>query len=137
MSRRKRTSEILDKVTLRITGMRSIDNPLDLGSGYSLTEYETRQQTLRQQLETYNTMLSAIDDAALQLQQTEKEMRNYAEHILLATAARYGRNSNQYMQSGGKIRSKAIKRSTPPIVTPMMTLPEITNTNGSKVAAMN
>ena len=137
MTRQKRTSEILDKVSLRITGMRSIDTPLDLGDGYSLTEYETRQQALRQQLETYNTMLSAIDDAALQLQQSEKEMRNYAEHILLATAARYGRNSNQYMQSGGKIRGKSVRRSITPMVTPMMALLETTSANGNKVAAMN
>ncbi|GAX39257.1 hypothetical protein NIES4075_02080 [Tolypothrix sp. NIES-4075] len=109
MARLKRSSIVLDKATLRISGMRSISETLEFGDGLSLAEYERRIQTLQMKLSSYNTMLSTLDEAVGQIELLEEELRNYSEKMLMSVATRYGKNSLQYMQAGGKPR-KSSKR---------------------------
>jgi hypothetical protein len=100
---------VLDKATLRISGMRSISETLEFGDGLSLAEYERRIQTLQMKLSSYNTMLSTLDEAVGQIELLEQELRSYSEKMLMSVATRYGKNSLQYMQAGGKPR-KSSKR---------------------------
>ncbi|MEH2050124.1 hypothetical protein [Nostoc sp.] len=110
MARLKRSSTVLDKATLRISGMRSISETLEFGDSLNLAEYEKRIQILQMKLSSYNTMLSTVDEAVGQIQLLEQDLRSYSEKMLMSVATRYGKNSLQYMQAGGKPR-KSSKRS--------------------------
>jgi uncharacterized protein involved in exopolysaccharide biosynthesis len=134
MTRQKRTSSTLETAIFRASGMRSIDETLDYGHGLNIVEYETRIQTLRTKLTTYNDLLTSLDSTTQELDTLERALRSYSENMLLSTAARYGKTSNQYMQAGGTIR-KTTKR-TPPSATKTTPLPESIPTT-PLTAAMN
>ena len=110
MVRLKRSSTVLDKATLRISGMRSISETLEFDDSLNLAEYQKRIQTLQTKLSSYNTMLSTVDEAVGQIELLEQDLRSYSEKMLMSVATRYGKNSLQYMQAGGKPR-KSSKRS--------------------------
>ncbi len=111
MARLKRSSTVLDKAMRRIAGMRSISETLEFGEGLNLTEYDARIQALQTRLGNYNTMLSTLDEMAGQIALLEQELRSYSEKMLMAVAARYGRDSLQYMQAGGTLRKRSVRRS--------------------------
>jgi hypothetical protein len=111
MVRSKRKSEVLDKATMRITGMKTIGEPLDFGNGLNLEAYETRFQALQNQLIVYNEMLNSIDGVATQIESMEQELRGYSERMLTGVLARYGKESSQYRQAGGKPRKAPSKRT--------------------------
>ena len=111
MARSKRSSEVLDKATMRITGMKTIGEPLDFGNGFTLAEYEARFLALQSQLMIYNEMLDSIDGIATQIESMELELRGYSERMLAGVLTRYGKESQQYRQAGGKVRKASNKRS--------------------------
>lgn len=104
MARLKRGSPILEKALRRIAGMRSISSTLDFGNELSLTEYDNRIQNLQNQLSTYNSLLSTLDEMAGSLSLSEEELSKYSEKMLMSVATRYGKDSLQYIQAGGKQR---------------------------------
>jgi hypothetical protein len=122
MARLKRGSTILDKAARRIAGMRSISETLEFGDGLSLTEYEKRIQTLQTKLSSYNTMLSTLDEAIGQIQLLEQDLSIYSERMLMSVKTRYGKNSLQYVQAGGKLRQQNKRTSTTAPTTTMMAL---------------
>jgi hypothetical protein len=134
MTRQKRTSATLETAISRASGMRSLDATLDYGHGLNIAEYETRIQTLRDTLTTYNDLLTHLDSTAEELTNLEQSLRSYSEKMLLSTAARYGKTSTQYMQAGGTIR-KTTKRATTS-KTPIALSPEAIPTT-ALAAAMN
>ena len=111
MARLKRTSPALDKATMRISGMRSIDETLDLGNGLSLTMYEAHFKALQMELLDYNTMLTSIDAIGVAVKEKEATLRDYSERMLMGVTSRYGRGSLEYLQAGGKVRKAPAKRS--------------------------
>ncbi|BAY17296.1 hypothetical protein NIES21_31320 [Anabaenopsis circularis NIES-21] len=122
MARLKRGSTILDKATRRIAGMRSISETLEFGDGLSLTEYERRIQTLQTKLSNYNMMLSTLDEAMGQIQLLEQDLSSYSEKMLMSVRTRYGKNSLQYVQAGGKLRQQNKRASTTAPTTTIMAL---------------
>ncbi len=110
MARLKRSSPTLEKALRRIAGMRSISPTLEFGNGLNLTDYDSRIQTLQTQLSTYNTLLSTLDEMTGRLSLTEEELRGYSEKMLMSVATRYGKDSLQYVQAGGKQRKNLSRR---------------------------
>jgi hypothetical protein len=134
MTRTKRTSAVFEKATHRMTSLRSIDPNLELSEGLSLAEYEMKVQTLQTTLAHYNTLLSSVDEAAGQVAVQELMVRQYSENMLMAIALRYGKDSLQYMQAGGKKRKPAKTKSTSKPTGPVPTEPIPTT---PMTAAMN
>lgn len=134
MARLKRSSTVLDKAGRRMAGMRSIDEKLEFGDGLSLAEYSSRIQTLQMQLSSYNTMLSGLDEMAGRVKLLEQDLRSYSEKMLMSVAARYGKDSLEYVQAGGTLR----RRTTSRVATPTTTIASVaetsatTNGNGTK-----
>ncbi|HEY9643619.1 MAG TPA: hypothetical protein V6C57_24230 [Coleofasciculaceae cyanobacterium] len=141
MARLKRGSEVLEKATRRMAGMRSINPTLDFGDGLSLAEYNARIQTLQMQLSNYNTMLSGVDEAAGQIRLLEQELRSYSEKMLMRVAIQYGKDSLQYVQAGGKHRKRSTQRTVSATPTAAVTVPiaeaVLTNGNGTKASVVN
>ena len=99
MARLKRSSSVLEKGIRRFAGMRSINDPLEFGSGLSLAEYDARIQALQGQLASYNTMLSTVDEMAGMIKLMEQELRSYSEKMLMGVVTRYGKDSSMCRQA--------------------------------------
>ncbi|MBX9255360.1 hypothetical protein H1Q63_15665 [Desmonostoc muscorum CCALA 125] len=131
MARLKRSSQVLDKATRRIAGMQSISETLEFGDGLSVAEYEKRIQTLQTKLSSYNKMLSTLDEAAGQIELLEEDLSSYSERMLMSVRTRYGKNSLQYVQAGGKRRQSNKRASaTAPTTTAIAPNVEKATTNG-------
>lgn len=101
MSRPKRGSKVLEKAEMRVAGMQSINQTLDLGNGLSIEHFSAMITEMRSKLAAYNTTLSAIDKARSEVLELEQKLSDYSEHMLLGVATRYGKSSNEYEMAGG------------------------------------
>lgn len=113
MSRRKRSSTVLEKVERRISGMMTIKEDLDFGDGLSFEAFKISASDVREKQQQYNAILSEVDGLYNDLMQAEEELGEMADHMLSAVKARFGRDSSQYEKAGGVRRSerKRLKRS--------------------------
>ncbi|HBL10410.1 MAG TPA: hypothetical protein DD379_03175 [Cyanobacteria bacterium UBA11162] len=105
MARLKRGSQVLQKAERRCAALKSISATLDLGDGLTLDNYLLLIDGLRSQLDSYNKSLSMVDRAAIIVQDTEQQLRTLSERMLIAVAARYGKNSYEYEMAGGTRKS--------------------------------
>src|SRR5438270_3498116 len=112
MPRRKRSSKALDEAYTRINGMTTIDKDLDLGGDLTLTKFKQAANKFSTDLDAYNQTLSQLDQLANDLNADEKTLGDFAERMLAAVGARWGRNSNEYEQAG-HARTNASARSPP------------------------
>jgi hypothetical protein len=101
MARRKRTSQLLEKAVRRAASMSSIDPGLDLGNGLTLPAFSTLIETMRSRENAYNSALSNLDKLYREMLETERELGDMAEHMLLGVATRYGKSSVEYGMAGG------------------------------------
>jgi hypothetical protein len=112
MGRPKRSSKVVEQAQRRAAAMRSINANLDLGNGLTLVEYNKAIDAVRADIATYNEALSQVDHAANGVQAGEKKLRDLSELMLLAVAARYGKDSSEYEMAGGTRKSER-KRPKP------------------------
>ena len=110
MARRKRTSQMLEKAVRRAAGINSIDPNLDLGNGLTLPAFSTLIETMRTKENAYNSALSNLDKLYREMLQTERELGDMAEHMLLGVATRYGKSSVEYGMAGGVPKNQRRKR---------------------------
>jgi hypothetical protein len=116
MARRKKSSTIISDAANRLAGVKSIDPNLDLGSGLTAQAFSDSINAAQTALENYNMALSTVDEKQNIYLEKERALRDIHERILLAVAARYGKNSNEYEQAGGTRkadRAKTAKKIAP------------------------
>ena len=87
---------MLEKAVRRAAGINSIDPNLDLGNGLTLPAFSTLIETMRTKENAYNSALSNLDKLYREMLQTERELGDMAEHMLLGVATRYGKSSVEY-----------------------------------------
>ncbi len=109
MSRKKRSSRILEKAQLRLSGVESIDAQLDVGSGINTLGLSETINELRIKLNAYNTALASVDSLQNQVAEAEQAVASYAERMLTGVATMYGKDSNEYEMAGG-VRKRDRKR---------------------------
>jgi hypothetical protein len=112
MGRPKRSSKVVEQAQRRAAAMRSINANLDPGNGLTLVEYNKAIDAVRADIATYNEALSQVDHAANGVQAGEKKLRDLSELMLMAVAARYGKDSSEYEMAGGTRKSER-KRPKP------------------------
>ncbi|NJL40808.1 MAG: hypothetical protein HC840_18045 [Leptolyngbyaceae cyanobacterium RM2_2_4] len=111
MARQKRSSKVLEKSERRLAALKSISSTLDLGNGRTVEIYEQAIESGRRRLEFYNTTLSTADAAGTAVAEFEKSLSELSEDMLLAVAAKFGKDSPEYEMAGGVRRSER-KRPT-------------------------
>ena len=119
MSRRKRTSRILEKAELRSAGLKSIVPSIKFDDDNNIEKLIASIEQLRTKLDAYNTALSVIDSFQSEIEEMEKNLSSLSEKMLMAVAIKYGKNSREYEMGGGvrnserirKIRSSRLKAS--------------------------
>lgn len=105
MRRQKRNSRALTKAERRIEGLQMIHRDLDFGNGFSIADYNTKVQQLREKLAVYNQTKTMMEKTQNALVDAEKELNSYSEHMLLSVASRYGKDSDEYGMAGGTRKS--------------------------------
>jgi hypothetical protein len=138
MSRKKRTSQALEKATRRVASLRSIDTHLDLGNDLTLDAYFTLIETMRAQENDYNTALSKLDQLYSEMLTTETKLSDMSEHMLLGVATKYGKSSVEYGMAGGvpkNQRRKGLRGETPAATDAQTTL--VVSPNGSPNGSKN
>jgi hypothetical protein len=116
MARRKKSSTIISDAANRLAGVKSIDPNLDLGNGLTAQAFSDSINAAQTALENYNMALSTVDEKQNIYLEKERALRDVHERVLLAVAARYGKNSNEYEQAGGTRktdRAKTAKKIAP------------------------
>lgn len=106
MPRKKAASRHIDKAQKRISGMKSIDENLDLGNGLTNVAYGAAITEASTKLDLYNQHLSNLDEKYNDWKQSEKSLRDLNERMLIGVAARYGKDSNEYEKAGGIKKSE-------------------------------
>lgn len=112
MARKKRTSPAFEKLAQRLSGLKAIDEKLDLGNNLTVDSIIQKIVAYNGELEEYNIMLSNTDTKLNEIEAMEEAANNLSEIILFAVAAKFGKDSNEYEMAGGK-RKSDIKRNAP------------------------
>ncbi|MEH2346998.1 MAG: hypothetical protein V7K55_03170 [Nostoc sp.] len=141
MARRKRTSLVLEKAVRRASGITSIAPNLDLGNGLSLPTFSTLIETMRTKENAYNSALSSLDKLYREMLETEDELGDMTEHMLMAVATRYGKSSVEYGMAGGVPKNQRRKGLRGESSTPSSEQPSFVasaeSKNGNKSAAIS
>ncbi|MBW4448614.1 MAG: hypothetical protein KME38_17560 [Spirirestis rafaelensis WJT71-NPBG6] len=140
MARQKRTSKVLEKAVRRAASINSIDPNLNVGNGLTLPAFSTVIETMRTKENAYNTALSSLDKLYREMLETERQLADMAEHILLGVATRYGKSSVEYGMAGGvpkNQRSKGLRGESSTSGSQQMSfVADVdSNGNGKKAAA--
>ncbi|MDZ8092102.1 MAG: hypothetical protein RMZ42_09180 [Nostoc sp. DedQUE05] len=110
MARLKRTSQVLEKAARRAASISSIDPNLDVSNGLTLFAYSSLIETMRNKENIYNTALSNLDKIYREMLETEQQLADMTEHILMGIGAKYGKSSVEYGMAGGVPKNQRRKR---------------------------
>ncbi|MEH2131004.1 MAG: hypothetical protein V7K86_10165 [Nostoc sp.] len=139
MARRKRTSLVLEKAVRRAASINSIHPNIDLGNGLTLPAFSTLIETMRTKENAYNSALSSLDKLYREMLETEDELGDMAEHMLMAVGTRYGKSSVEYGMAGGipkNQRRKGLRGESPTTSNEQPSfLASVESKNGKKPAA--
>jgi uncharacterized protein YqgV (UPF0045/DUF77 family) len=89
---------------------------LNITDDINATKYEERINALRDKINTYNTELSVLDEQLAVIQDLEEALAEFSDRVLSGVAAKYGRDSDEYLKVGGTKKSDR-KRPTRKILT--------------------
>jgi HAMP domain-containing protein len=112
MTRKKRTSRMLEKAELRSAGLKAVDPMMNFGDTRSMTNLTTQIERLRTKIDSYNTALAIIDSSKTEIEALEKSLGDLSDQMLIGVAFKYGKNSSEYEMAGGVRKSERIRRST-------------------------
>jgi hypothetical protein len=112
MALKKRTSKTLDEADMRASSMQSITATLNLGNNLSLAKFKELVAAGRAKLDDYNQTLATADQKANDVVAAEQAVRDYSGRMLAGVAAAFGKDSDEYEQSGGT-RTSERKRPAP------------------------
>lgn len=109
--KRKTATRIMTSAEARLASLKSIDPALDLGAGLKISDFENAINAAKARLEKYNTSLGVSDNLLNEFYQDEKTLKDINERMLAGVGSRYGKDSDEYEQSGG-VRKSERKRPT-------------------------
>lgn len=101
MGRLRRKSSVLETALIRKANLTKIAPTLDLGHGNTLAAYNAEIATLQSDLDAYNQILAAADDALNRLRAAEKSVANRSTRMLAGVGVAYGKDSSEYEMAGG------------------------------------
>ncbi len=114
MARLKRTSAVLDAADKRLSGLKGINPPANLGANLTEAIYTVKIDSVRAKLEAYNQMIAELDRLQNELKQEEAELNDLNRRILSAGEAIYGPDSSEYEMLGGTRKSERKKPTKKP-----------------------
>ncbi|MDZ8110177.1 MAG: hypothetical protein RM338_31895 [Nostoc sp. DedQUE12a] len=112
MPRKKRSSPVLEKTEQKLIGFKSINSSLDFGDSVSVNHLSELTGQLRDEIDQYNMMLTALDTAKEKIEILEKSICETSERLVDGVASKYGKNSREYEMAGGVRKSDRIRKAT-------------------------
>jgi hypothetical protein len=106
MARKKRKSKAVENGLKRAAALKAIDPKLDLGNGLTLDAYNAAIQAHEDDVDGYNTDLSALDARLTGIKTNEKTLAQLSVRMLKGVASKFGENSDEYEKAGGKRTSE-------------------------------
>ena len=101
MSRKRRTSSVLETSQQRLAGLKSIDPEPNFSGDMTVAAFTAKVTGFTGNLGTYNQHLAALDDEQNAIDAEEEELRDWNSRWLSAIEAKYGRDSSEYEMVGG------------------------------------
>jgi hypothetical protein len=111
MSRRKRSSRILEKAEFRVAGLKAIDPNIKFDDTCNLQNLTQLIEQFHNMLDDYNAAIAMIDSSKQKLDETEKTLSQVSDKMLMGVAFKYGKNSTEYELAGGVRDSDRIRKS--------------------------
>ncbi|MBW4442674.1 MAG: hypothetical protein KME10_15845 [Plectolyngbya sp. WJT66-NPBG17] len=111
MPRQKKTSRVLEKIEMRVAGMRAINPKMDFGVDRNLPLMVETIDRLRTKIDAYNTALASIDSSQAEIADLERTLSEMAEKMLIGVAFTYGNDSREYEMAGGVKKSDRVRKS--------------------------
>ena len=111
MSRRKRSSRILEKAEFRVAGLKAIDPKINFDDTYNLQNLTQLIDNFHNMLDDYNAAIAMIDSSRKKLDEMEKILSQVSDKMLMGVGFKYGKNSNEYELAGGVRDSERIRKS--------------------------
>ncbi|MBW4448955.1 MAG: hypothetical protein KME38_19375 [Spirirestis rafaelensis WJT71-NPBG6] len=111
MSRRKRSSRILEKAEFRVAGLKAIDPNINFDNTYNLQNLTQLIDNFHNMLDDYNAAIAMIDSSRKKLAEMEKTLSQVSDKMLVGVGFKYGKNSNEYELAGGVRDSERIRKS--------------------------
>ena len=99
--KRRIASAAQNQAQVRLTGMKSVSETLDLGDGVSVVSLDTLGNQAAAKLAAYNQKLAEADTLANELDQIDKDLKQLSSRALSKVAGKYGRDSSEYEAVGG------------------------------------
>jgi hypothetical protein len=112
MSRKRRTSRVIEKAELRISGLKAIDPNMDFGNNRNLQNMIQLIEHCRAKINAYNTALAVIDSSRTEMEELEKTLSELNTQMLLGVAFKYGKDSIEYEMAGGVRKSDRVRRGS-------------------------
>lgn len=109
MARLKRTSAVLEAARKRLSGLKGIDPPANLGANLTEAIYTAKIDSVSARLDAYNQMIAELDRLQNELKQEEAELNDLNRRVLSAGEAAYGPDSSEYEMLGGTRKSERKK----------------------------
>lgn len=111
MSRRKRSSRILEKAEFRVAGLKAIDPNIKFDDTCNLQNLTQLIEQFHNMLDDYNAAIAMIDSSKKKLDEMEKTLSQVSDKMLMGVGFKYGKNSNEYELAGGVRDSDRIRKS--------------------------
>ncbi|MEH1872598.1 hypothetical protein [Nostoc sp.] len=111
MSRKKRSSRILEKAEFRVAGLKAIDQNIKFDDTYNLQNLTQLIDNFHNMLDDYNAAIAMIDSSKTKLDEMEKTLNQVSDKMLMGVGFKYGKNSNEYELAGGVRDSDRIRKS--------------------------
>ena len=111
MTRKKRSSRILEKAEFRVAGLKAIDPNINFNDTYNLQNLTQLIDNFHNTLEDYNAAIAMIDSSRKKLDEMEKNLSQVSDKMLMGVGFKYGKNSNEYELAGGVRDSERIRKS--------------------------
>ncbi|MDZ8087521.1 MAG: hypothetical protein RMY16_18450 [Nostoc sp. DedQUE12b] len=110
MSRQKRTSRVLEKAELRASGMKSIIPSIKFEQDYTLEKLIDSIEQLRNKIDVHNSALAIVDSTLTEVEEMEKNLKQFSEKMLMVVAIKYGKDSAEYEMAGGVRNSDRLRK---------------------------
>ncbi|MDZ8090281.1 MAG: hypothetical protein RMY16_32730 [Nostoc sp. DedQUE12b] len=111
MTRRKRSSRILEKAEFRVAGLKAIDPNINFDDTCNLQNLTQLIDNFHNTLDDYNAAIAMIGSSRNKLDEMEKTLSQVSDKMLTWVGCKYGKNSNEYELAGGVRDSERIRKS--------------------------
>ncbi|BBD63955.1 hypothetical protein NIES4072_23890 [Nostoc commune NIES-4072] len=111
MTRRKRSSRILEKAEFRVAGLKAINPNINFDDTHNLQNLTQLIDNFHTVLDDYNAAIAMIDSSRNKLDEMEKTLSQVSDKMLTWVGCKYGKNSNEYELAGGVRDSERIRKS--------------------------